>query len=498
MVDDSGNNEPEPVDYMRQAPAESAVREKTEEELRNDADLELLSSILLLLRTTQAHSLNNDALLPPIRRLTEFLGGYLQEHGPAVSVAFTEENTFVNKRLLRVDASHYESMYQVRQYFMDRNVGEVEISAVPPESDLRNFLAQFKSSLTEKVALDGLIVGPIRLHAIKELKETSGGGESGLSLDARKNVLRVYAKTLVFMEDFFKKAADGKVTSVAKLRRAVQELIDISKDTEHLFLGLVQLKEYREHLYNHCVNVAILSLMLGKMIDLSKKQMIELGLCALMHDIGKAQLPTDLQMETRELTDQDKSRLEEVPWRTVALTLKKSEVNQSTLRRALVGFEHATEMRARDRVFGTPSLLFSRIVAIVNEFDELTTRTTARKAYTPDVALRVMQQDKSGRFDADLISAFIGLVGVYPIGSTVWLDGGQIAVVFNVHREPGKFLTPIVRILSDRSGQLTAGTVVDLAENSAAGQSPGRVVGAVDLDELPEPPGIRIPQVFFS
>jgi len=76
-----------------------------------------------------------------------------------------------------------------------------------------------------------------------------------------------------------------------KLQRAVQDLVTVCLEDGWKYFGLVNIKHYEEYLYNHSINVAVLSLVMGVKLKLRRSCLVELGMAAILHDLGKALLP---------------------------------------------------------------------------------------------------------------------------------------------------------------------------------------------------------------
>lgn len=458
----------------------------------NEARLDLLTAFQVLLRTAQMHELGNETTQRQVERFRAAVEQYQQTVGEWPQIVFTEDSTFVNQRLAKVDATRYEAVHGLRAYLMERGIGEIVFEGIPERTDIHGFLAPFRESLRTPRDLSGARYGAWKFNPIR-----AAAGDSEATLSARQNVVRVYGKALILMREQYERAAEGKPPALNRMRRLIQELVDVSQNSEHLFLGIIRLKEYRNQLFNHSVNVGILSLLLGRLLNLGKAQLVELGVAAMLHDIGRAALPAELQMEQRPPTEAERALLEEVPQRGFALMMQ-TALGPAEMAAATTAWEYACDAAGRKRHFHDTPLVISRIVAIADAFDTLTTRTAAHEAYTPDEALRRMRQEAGTRFDRDLLDAFIELVGLYPVGTTVFLDGGEVAVVFNTHRKAALFRTPVVRILTDPSGRLRPGTIVDLAQQAARGERPSAIRGVVDFDVSGAAEPAAVQQVFFA
>src|SRR5207302_11099751 len=97
----------------------------------------------------------------------------------------------------------------------------------------------------------------------------------------------------------------GRTPNIRKIKRVVQGIVDQVLNEETSLIGLTAIRDYDEYTFTHSVNVCIFSIALGRRLGTTKLQLYELGLAALMHDMGEARVPLDLLQKTGELTDEE-------------------------------------------------------------------------------------------------------------------------------------------------------------------------------------------------
>ncbi len=97
----------------------------------------------------------------------------------------------------------------------------------------------------------------------------------------------------------------GRTTSVARVKRAVQSIVDQVLNNETSLIGLTTLRDYDEYTFTHSVNVCILAVAIGKKLGLQRLQLYDLGMGALLHDVGKARIPVDVLNKTSGLNDDE-------------------------------------------------------------------------------------------------------------------------------------------------------------------------------------------------
>jgi hypothetical protein len=263
---------------------------------------------------------------------------------------------------------------------------------------------------------------------------------------------------------------------LAELRRVVQRLVDLVLDDDTTLLGLTAVKALRTPergtlLPTHGVNVAVLSLVLAREVGLGREELVEVGLAALAHAAG----PDSMADPTLRAL------------RGAGFLLQMGPVT-GVVRPVLAAVEqHAHEETPGQLVSPESRDLTTRIVQIARAYDALTAH--GGREGRPDLVLELLLADESGRLDRTLLKLFAHAIGIYPPGTVVRLDGGEVGIVWRANRDPERLDRPHVRLLLDPSGQpLAAADVVDLAARDARGFV--RSIAAVlDAEPLGVTPG---------
>jgi HD-GYP domain-containing protein (c-di-GMP phosphodiesterase class II) len=285
-------------------------------------------------------------------------------------------------------------------------------------------------------------------------------------------------------------------------KRVVQQMVDLMLDEEFTFLGLTTLKAADSYTFYHSVNVCIYALALGKRAGMSRTQLCELGLGALMHDLGKAKIPIEILRKQGPLTTDEWRIVRQHPHLGVKELIRMRGLSTIAYRSMIGCFEH--HLFYNGSPSGYPPLrrpyrlhVAGRIVSIADSFDAMTTkRVYMDRAYRRDRALSFLVSEAGRRFDPVLVRIFANLIGVFPVGTAVRLRSGRLAVVIAVSPDPNLCHRPIVRPISDESGFATARReyeAVDLSRKGADGAYPDEIVSALD----PETIGIEVARYFI-
>ena len=284
-------------------------------------------------------------------------------------------------------------------------------------------------------------------------------------------------------------------------KRWIQSICDMIALDESFLLGLVNLKNFEDYVLNHSVNVCVLSLALGKRIGLTRPELMDLGISAALHDVGKMDVPREILEKPDALDARERAVIERHSHTGANTLISLMMAHELPIAAVQVALEHhvRADMNGYPRYARRTRVnLFSRIVKITDYYDAITTRRVYRPGVlTPEAALRQMAAGSGTEFDALLFRAFARLMGPYPIGSLVVLTTGEIAVVTETHARPGFARRPKIKIIADATGRKIDGPDIDLAEqDGGSGPAPsGRAIRKVlDADAY----GIRVADYFLA
>jgi HD-GYP domain-containing protein (c-di-GMP phosphodiesterase class II) len=258
----------------------------------------------------------------------------------------------------------------------------------------------------------------------------------------------------------------ARQVDVRQVRRVTQVIVDqILDDPVHL-LALTTIKELNDRLISHSANVAILSVLLGQTLRLSKTRLGELCLAAYLHDAGKLETTREVLDKPGPLDPQEWVEMRKHPLVAARGLLASRQLTPSVMRAVVVAYEHHLNFdmsgypvsQFRDHV-----TLFGNIVAIADRYDALTTaRRYRRFSFTPHEVLGYLLYYAGKSFDPMLVKLFVVMMGIFPPGTLVRLTDGETAVVCQPPLAGQPLDRPKVRVWSGPR----AGTVIDLAEQT--------------------------------
>ncbi|HVN71311.1 MAG TPA: HD domain-containing phosphohydrolase, partial [Desulfomonilia bacterium] len=219
---------------------------------------------------------------------------------------------------------------------------------------------------------------------------------------------------------------------------------------------------------------------LGRHVGLSKVILEHLTVCGLFHDLGKVGVSKDILLKPGELNSDEWEKMRRHPLIGVRKILRLQAPHALKSRIILGPFEHHLnpDLTGYPRTHFMKKLsLLGKILRIVDVYEALTSERSYRpRAFSPDEALRRMWGERGKNFDTPLLKCFINMVGVYPIGTVVELDTGEIGLVMDYPDESEKALPLIMLLVEDGNGGFTRGELINLAAQEMRGDTPLRKV----------------------
>lgn len=440
----------------------------------------MVNQLFMLLRTVKVHDMNNTAFEKPLNNLAQTINTILAMEGKTTIYA-VEDSIYVNDVKIKPDATSYQNLQWLAREFQRRELGGMQISSNVDGTVLKKFLYLFnrneqlesgKGLETFNKMLQGEKLLGFLMTQVKVFQEDDGDKKH--LMDKKEYAVQTYSKAILSAKSLMAVSTSGAVKAVEKQKtqRLVQDLVDISFDDNHTFLGLTTIKNHDEYLYNHSVNVCVMSIALGQKLGMNKRLLSELGMAALFHDVGMINLPLEILNKPGKFTTAEQESMRKHTVFSVKQLLKQKVLNESMIRRILAAYEHHMDynLAGYPRIARRRNLnLFSRIIQIVDTFDGMTTAKPYREAYLPDEALKVMLKESGTKFDPTLLKIFINMIGVYPLGTFVQLDTGEMGLVFHNSNDPSKYDRPRVKLVMDSQGNKIPSRIVDLGESTGGG-----------------------------
>jgi putative nucleotidyltransferase with HDIG domain len=317
-----------------------------------------------------------------------------------------------------------------RQIESIRRLGLKQVRYVPGKSDpVANPAAQAIASVGEtgnkapKTSLQG--GSEVARHLLPQSELTEAQRRSLIVCERRfGEAVRQYKQLASLVETQPQMAGEQ---CLAMVKDYVSELSEVGESAIRLLS-----QGTSERVSLHPVNVTVLSLLLGKAMGLPKQDMVDLGVAALVHDIGKLLVPERVRLFSATFTTPEYKLYQEHVTQGVALA-KRMGLSEGAINTIATHHEMVDGSGFPARAKGAELAMPGKILALVNRYENLCNPARPASALTPHEALALIFAQLKTRFDSMVMSAFIRMMGVYPPGSVIQLLDDRYAMVVSVN-----------------------------------------------------------------
>jgi len=225
----------------------------------------------------------------------------------------------------------------------------------------------------------------------------------------------------------------GGVINTDHAKNTVKECVHSILRNSDALIWMSKIRSQDEYTAEHCLNVCIIAIAFGRHLGMSEADLEKLGLCGLLHDVGKMRVQQDVLNKPASLTEKEFNMVKAHTVHGRNLLMASPGIPNSTID---VAYSHHERIDGSGYPRGLKSSgisEFAKIIAIVDAYDAM----TADRCYSPSIpsteALKIIFKDRGSHFDERLALEFIKSVGLYPPGTLVELVNGLIAIVFETN-----------------------------------------------------------------
>ncbi|MCP9463755.1 MAG: HD-GYP domain-containing protein [Nitrospira sp.] len=298
----------------------------------------------------------------------------------------------------------------------------------------------------EPLAASGAAIAPVR--------QEEGVDPEPVSFEEElKTAKEVYRAAKAVIQGAMQDVRLGRAINVEEVHRVVSDMAESVLRNLDALTSLSRLKRFDEYTFYHSVNTSLLAMSLGRDLGFTKNELHQIGVGALLHDIGKTKIPNELLNKPARLEPNEMELMKQHVLRGVEILSNMSGLSEVHAKPALEHHERVDGtgypfQRSKDQISR-----FGLMASIVDIYDAITSDRCYHRGRPPHDALQYLYLlSLKGHLDAGLVQRFIRVVGVYPVGSLVELNTGEVAVVRRVHRDAP--LAPLVIIVKSASNVL--------------------------------------------
>lgn len=223
----------------------------------------------------------------------------------------------------------------------------------------------------------------------------------------------------------------GQMIDTDVAENTVTSCVQSIMNNPDAMVWMSKIKNENEYTAEHCLNVCILAIAFGRHLRLSEAELQILGLCGLLHDVGKMKVPTEILDKPGKLTEEEFKVIQQ---HTVdghrLLTETVSGVVHTATKDVVLNHHERPDGSGYPRGLDVSSISeFSRIIAVVDAYDAITSNRCYSRAKSPVEAQKIIFENRGQQFDEEIALEFIKAIGPYPPGTIVELRNGMVGIV---------------------------------------------------------------------
>lgn len=277
-----------------------------------------------------------------------------------------------------------------------------------------------------------------------------------------------YDRALSFISDVLKDVALGRTLNLDAANEVVRQCVSSIMANPNAMFWLTRIRHEDAYTAEHCLRVGILAITFGRFMDMPEADLQTLGLCGILHDVGKMRIPASLLNKPGTLTREEWQLMRRHPEEGFQLLGSHHQLDPVVRDAALSHHERMDGGGYPKGLAGSAINRFTRMISIVDAYDAITSDRAYKKGLSNGDALRILYEQSGKHYDGELVEAFIRMVGIYPPGSVVQLNSGEVAVVLSTR--PDRKLFPTVELVLDGQGKPCPSRVLRLSERPLTSQ----------------------------
>ncbi|MDB4935893.1 MAG: hypothetical protein JWP87_2865 [Labilithrix sp.] len=434
-------------------------------------------------KACQFHAdVSNDAVTSLTASAAAAVAEYCTTMGTeTVALSFLGEAIFVNRQILKASRDTHALAAELRDLLASCEVTELTLSRTVDRAAISSFaklladVQRDRSFVTKLTSgeIPGIAAGKARFASTGTAREESPG----------QRAARTYATSVLTVQGLLADVRQGKFELPRRIKRVAQQVVARADEDARLLVALAATGGVSLDAATIAVGSAILSVAITRQLTTDRAVLANAAMAALLYDAGRVLLGGNPDGTQRILNDDE---LDKVPTRTVLALTALGRMHAPARARTALLYE-VWSMRRAHRLGPIykgrrPPTLLARIIGVARAFAELR-GAGAGGGLSIDDALQVLGSRAADGTERALVKLLIGALGIYPAGTMVTLNTGELGVVMGTPAMPLDYVRPPVKILYDRDANLLETPVdVDLAA-PAPGQPARFIAKSVDADE---------------
>jgi len=267
--------------------------------------------------------------------------------------------------------------------------------------------------------------------------------------DKLQGAIEFYQKFLLYVENLFTKYTTKNEINFKEVSDKIKELCDVVRENRRFLLRVeIPQSKNQNFLAMHTVKSTIIAVIIGTYLKLPSHRLIELGVAALLHEIGMLKLPPQLYMSNRPLSPQERKAILTHPILSYNI-LKSLDFPLSICVGALEHHERQNGEGYPQKLKGDRISLYAKIIAVACSYEALTALRPYKDAKDGYTGMIDLLKNVGQQYDDTIVRALVYSLSIYPIGLYVLLSNNKRGQVVDVNPEKPRY--PVVQIFGEKT-----------------------------------------------
>ncbi|MCL0085618.1 HD-GYP domain-containing protein [Thermodesulfovibrionales bacterium] len=274
------------------------------------------------------------------------------------------------------------------------------------------------------------------------------------------------AKQIV--KDIMEDVRIGRQIEVEKIDPIVEKMADSIFRNKDALMSLGKIKHMDDYTFLHSVSVSVFMISFCKSLGFDRSFINKAGVGALLHDIGKVNVPIEILNKSGGLTDEEFAKVKDHVVQGSLILSQTQGISDTSILVAAQHHERFDGSGYPNGLKGSEISKLGQMAAIVDVYDAITSDRCYHKGMESSEAIRKIFEWSKYHFNQDLVQKYIRCVGIYPVGATVRLESGLLGVVIKPGTE--SLLRPIIRVVyNTKKERFTTPEDIDLSKTLGKG-----------------------------
>jgi len=449
-------------------------QQATEERLAMQQGLavELIGHLCALEQAGRLYDINNSMVQKVLQDTLGTVHNFARATGRGMQLSIAGHSVFINRHLMRPSFAEYRRAEHLRSFWEQFGIGEIRLPATVSYQGLVEFATLLFSAMNDPHLRPSLFT---REPGGIQIRPAGADDRPGERADPHQFTIRVFCALLALTQSMEERVRAGRRPPMLRIKRTLQVIVDLLDGEDQLLLTLCRTPAFRRGLAGHLVATTVLAVAVGRRLAMTRPQLMALGMASLFHDLPKAGLKDEALNQLEQpvaVPAEDRKRVEHLWLKVLRRVVDVGSFSEEMLARMAVLYESQLEFARSDlfpqaRVGEGQLSLFSRVIAVCDLYDTMTWRRAGKRQRTAHFAMMTLVQTAAtGKLDLAITAALVEIVGLFPVGTPLLLNTGEVALVT---RSTADLERPEVCLIYDARGTPVEGPVIDLMQDKSRG-----------------------------